>query len=224
MCGSISRRHLCVLAGSAIAMLPIASFAQDNQAIRSLHGKLNLDAFKNGQKTRLASEASDTVFIIGEDAFLADADFSADITADETGTLSEIQLLSGQLLAALKPRSNRQTALKLPNATASIRGTGFYVNADIAEAQDYICCCYGHIVFDDATDGSKQEFNTSYHNARIITAQGNFADAPYNAPYGHYDDQLVGLEKLVGRSPHWQLPDDKMHFLSPKPLPPALRP
>ena len=53
--------------------------------------------------------------------------------------------------------------LKLPNATASVRGTGFYANVNHTHDSDYLCCCYGPIVFENAANGEVQELHNRYH-------------------------------------------------------------
>ena len=218
MCHCISRRVFTGLALGAM-MAPHNLLAQNADAIRTLNGKLDIDAFKSGKAARLAAGKAQTIFAIGDDAFLTDANFEAEIELDDAGVLSKLKVLSGQTLAALKPRTNRTTDLLLPNATGSIRGTGFYVNVDVSAPHDYICCCYGHIAFQDATSGGPQQLKNSYHNATAINQSGDFVTPAFDYPYGHYDDELVLLEKAVGRTPHWSLPDNKMHFLSPTPLP-----
>ena len=84
---------------------------------------------------------------------------------------------------------------------------------------NYICCCYGHIAFQDAPNGDHQELKNRYHNATAIDQTGRFRTPPFSQPFGHYDDELVLLESAIGRTPHWQLPEGKMQFLSPDPLP-----
>ena len=218
MCQTISRRvFTSLLAG--VALTPSIGFAQNQDAIRALHGKLDIDAFKGKKAARVTSQKPQTLFTVGDDAFLADAQFEAEIEMDEAGLVGRLKILSGQTLAALKPRQNRQTELLMPNATGSIRGTGFYLNVDISKPHDYICCCYGHIEFQNSSKGEAQHFKNSYHNATAINEKGDFITPEFNYPYGHYDDELVLLEGVVGRQPHWVLPDGKMHFLSPNPLP-----
>ena len=199
--------------------MPTSGFAQDYQAIKALSGQLSVDSFKANSKARIAAAAEQTLFTIGKDAFLADANFEAETELDDSGVLRKLRVLSGQTLAVLQPRTNRQTALLMPNSTASIRGTGFYVNVDVAAPHDYICCCYGHITFQDSSTGAPQELKNSYHNATAITETGDFVTPEMAYPFGHYDDELVLLESTVGRQPHWALPEGKMQFLSPTPLP-----
>lgn len=223
MCHKLDRRHFGLLLGAALSQ-PAISFASDVKAIRALHGRLDIDQFKSlkttsGKALRLASSAKQTVFVIGQDAFLTDDAFEAEVTLDEAGALQGLRLLAGQTLAAIQPKQGRVSQLILPNATGSIRGTGFYANVSMPDAQDYVCCCYGHIAFDKAADGTDQALKNTYHNATSINGDGQFVTPQYGFPYGHYDDELVLLEQAVGRRPHWQLPDGKMHFLAPYDLP-----
>ena len=217
MCISMSRRHLIAISAAAVTT-PHLSWAQNTDAIRSLHGALDIDSFKGKKGARLKA-SQQAVFSIGGDAFLTNSALEADIEIAEDGLVQKLTILSGEALAVLKPRTSRQTALLLPNSTASIRGTGFYVNIGIEEPKNYICCCYGHIQFEENGDGTPQQLKNSYHNAVTIDETGRFGTPSMNFPFGHYDDELVMLEKQVGRAPHWQLPDNKMHFLSSKPLP-----
>ena len=74
----------------------------------------------------------------------------------------------------LKPRIIRQTELLMPNSTVSIRGTGFYVNADVSKPHDYICCYYGHIEFQNSNKGEEQRLKNSYHYATTKSFWENF--------------------------------------------------
>ena len=218
MCNDITRRTFAGLAAATL-IAPKSAFAQDANAIKSLNGKLNIETFKAKKAARISSVEKQTIFTVGEDAFLTDASFEAELEYDSQGVLGKLRIISGQTLAVLKPRNSRQTELLMPNSTASIRGTGFYVNVDVSKPHDYICCCYGHIEFQNSNSGQEQRLKNSYHNATAIDEHGNFVKPKFDYPYGHYDDELVLLENAVGRQPHWELPDSKMHFLSPKPLP-----
>ena len=214
---TLSRRHFA-LGGIAFACTyPQLSFAQNNNAPATLHGQLDIETFKN--KVAVRGAADQSIFTIGNDAFLADAAFEGTFETDENNVLSKLSVVSGQLLSVLQPLSTRDTKLLLPNATGSIRGTGFYVNVSESKTHDYLCCCYGKIAFPDAKDGSAQSLETTYHHAVTIDPSGQFGTPDYKVPFGHYDDELVMLETQVNRAPHWQLPDDKLHFLSPTPVP-----
>ena len=218
MCDCLSRRQFTMLVASTIA-IPTIARAQNVDAIRALNGALDVEAFRGKQAARLSAREAQTVFVIGEDAFLTDEAFTAEVSLDEAGVVAKLKILSGQTLAALKPRNNRATDLVMPNSTASVRGTGFYVNVGISRPHDYICCCYGHIAFNDSSTSAPQILKNSYHNATAINEIGDFVTPEFDYPYGHYDDELVMLEAAVNRRPHWHLPDDKMHFLSPQGVP-----
>ena len=56
---------------------------------------------------------------------------------------------------------------------------------------------------------------TTYHEARVITENGTIDAAPYQVPLNHYDNSLVRLEAVVGRTPRWILPNGKLNFISP---------
>ena len=218
MCLGLSRRKFGQLLGASL-LVPSRAIGQDNEAIRTLHGQLDIAYFKAKKKAQLAANENQTIIVIGEDALLTDASFKGEITLDDEGLIETLKIVSGQALAAFKPRNDRQSELILPNATASIRGTGFYANVDHAQGSDYLCCCYGRMVFENATTGEAQELHNRYHTAVMINDVGDFTKPPYDAPYGHYDDELIMLEGVVGRKPHWQLPDDKLQFLAPYNLP-----
>lgn len=218
LCQSVSRRQFTTLMAAAISM-PYHANAQDVSAIRTLHGQLDIDSFKGKTSARVKSGAKRSVFVVGGDAFLTDEAFEAEIAFSEAGLVDKIAVLSGQALGVFKPLSARTTKVILPNSTGSIRGTGCYVNVSETRPLDYICCCYGHITFPNSTSGARQSLQNSYHNAVTIDEDGNFGTPDYTVPFGHYDDELVMLEKQVNRTPDWVLPDDKMHFLSPNALP-----
>lgn len=218
MCTCMSKRSF-IMSATAAMLYPTFSKAQNTDAIRALSGKLNLDAFKSNNAARISTNQKKTVFVIGEDAFLSNEKFEAEIEFDNDGVLKKLKVLSGQALAALKPINRRSTELLLPNSTASVRGTGFFIDVDVSKPHDYICCCYGEIQFNNSTSGEKQHLKNSYHSATAINERGDLVSPKFNFPYGHYDDESVLLENSVGRKPHWQLPDNKMQFLSPTPLP-----
>ena len=197
----LSRRAFTSAAISAL-LTPHIACAQDTDAIRALKGKLNIDSFKAKKAARIASSSQKTIFTIGEDAFLSDEHFEADIELNEDGVLRRLNILSGQALAVLKPTDRRQTALIMPNSTASVRGTGFYVNVAVSKPHDYICCCYGHITFQESSTGDHQALKNTYHNATAIDENGDFITPDMNYPFGHYDDELLLLETAVGRKPH----------------------
>ena len=83
-------------------------------------------------------------------------------------------------------------------------------------ARSYFCVCYGAV--DYQYQGLTDRVETNYHQARIFS-EGTISRSNYGAPAMHYDDELAMLERSVGREPHWTLPDGKMKFKRPGPLP-----
>lgn len=213
----LSRRHFTALCGAA-CLLPHHAFSEE-RPLATLHGALDIEHFKAKQALRISAKQSQTVFSTGKDAFLVDENFEAEMTIADGGLTKSLALISGQVLAAFEPRKNRQSELLLPNATGSIRGTGFFSSVSDAHDFDYLCCCYGAIDISCRANNNTKSLETSYHNAVTITKAGDFGKSPFGVPYQHFDDELVMLENQLGRRPHWQLPNDDMRFLAPHKLP-----
>ena len=197
----------------------IFSASAEDKLARTIAGKLDIEAVRQTtnqrRRVRLASQTDQTAFVIGQDAFLTDAGFEGEIEVAENGSVKALNVIAGRLLSVFEPVAGRQTELRLPNASASIRGTGCFVDVSTDSPLNYVCCCYGALAFQDSTKGDKQQLTTRYHSARHINERGDFMDPPYAVPLGHYDDQLVALETRVNRKPHWELPQNEMQFFAP---------
>ena len=219
----LTRRHFGagLLAAATVPLIPTIAFSED-APVRSLVGKLDIEGFKKqtdgSTKFQVTAKESQTAFSIGGDAFLANDKLVAEFEVSQTGVVAGLAITAGQVLSVFAPINGRQTALETPNASASIRGTGCFIDVETDAPHTYLCCCYGEVAVQNSTTGEAQILKNSYHTARFITPEGNFAEVPYNAPLNHYDDQLVALEGAVGREPHWQLPDGEMIFFAPTPL------
>ena len=220
---NLTRRHFGagILAAATIPLIPNIAFSEDTP-VRSLVGKLDIAGFKKqtdgSTKFQVTAKETQTAFSIGGDAFLANDKLVAEFEVSQTGVVAGLAISAGQVLSVFAPINGRQTALETPNASASIRGTGCFVDVETDAPHTYLCCCYGEVAVQNSTTGEAQILKNSYHTARFITPEGDFAEVPYNAPLNHYDDQLVALEGAVGREPHWQLPDGELIFFAPAPL------
>ena len=219
----LSRRAFTAGLIGAMSLPIMSSLAfADEAPVRSLAGTLDIEGFKKqvggNMRFKVVAKDTQTAFAIGGDAFLANEKFEAEFELSETGIVAGLAIGAGQVLSVFAPIKGRETALDTPNASASIRGTGCFVDVETDKPKTYICCCYGEVAFQNSTTGEEQVLKNKYHNARFITPEGNFANVPYQAPLHHYDDQLVALEGAVGREPHWQLPDGNMLFFAPTPL------
>ena len=89
--------------------------------------------------------------------------------------------------------------MKAANATIGIRGTGAYFEVDGKEV--YFCLCYGEAVVSGPNMPDKTVV-TRHHEQPLLLVEGSAAMAAKPGPVrNHTDDELVMLEKLVGREP-----------------------
>jgi hypothetical protein len=85
-------------------------------------------------------------------------------------------------------------------ATAGIRGTGIYIESSLE--QTYFCTCYGTVEIADRQRAEKRLVASGYHAPNIIPAQRTDGKMARPAEIvNHTDEELVMLEKLVGRVP-----------------------
>jgi hypothetical protein len=143
---------------------------------------------------------SKLVFVVGQDAFLLRAGSSLRLETPPTSggkvATAGIRLDSGALLAVFgKGRRLIQTA----TATATIRGTGVYLEA--TADQTYFCTCYGEVELRDKTGAERKLVVTGYHAPNMIYSHA--VDGRMLAAAGvkdHTDVELIMLDTLVGRT------------------------
>jgi len=106
-----------------------------------------------------------------------------------------LRLLTGKLLSVFGPGNKR---IETPTATAGIRGTGLYLEAQ--PERTYICLCYGSMELSPiGKDQQKETITTTHHgDPRFVTAAGTVERAPV---INHTDAELFLLEESVGRVP-----------------------
>ena len=151
-----------------------------------------LDIIKTGHGGRL-------VLVMGKDAFLIRANSEVEILGKpRTLLLTGLRMLTGALLGVFGKGGPRQ--LLTATATAGIRGTGAYVEA--SPEQTYFCTCYGTVEIEDRHRTEKRLVVSGYHSANIIRAEETNGKMMQKAEViNHTDEELVMLEKLVGRVP-----------------------
>lgn len=140
------------------------------------------------------------VFAVGKDAFLLRADSGVELYASskvKKGVVSGLRVLTGALLAVFGPGPKD---VLTPTATAGIRGTGIYIEA--SPERTYFCTCYGEVRLADQHRSESKLVVATHHRANFIYAAptGGRTMAPAEM-INHTDDELVLLEKLVGRKP-----------------------
>jgi hypothetical protein len=154
-----------------------------------------LDVIKTGTSGRL-------VLVIGKDAFLIRANSEVEILGKPKALLlTGLRMLTGALLGVFGKGGARQ----LLTATAGIRGTGIYMEA--SPERTYFCTCYGTVEIEDQHRTEKRLVVSGYHAPNIIYAEMTDGKMMHKAEFiNHTDDELVMLEKLVGRKPPFVKP------------------
>jgi hypothetical protein len=144
------------------------------------------------------------VLTMGKDAFLIRADSEVEMLGKPKALLlTGLRMLTGALLGVFGKGGPRQ--LLTATATAGIRGTGVYVEA--SPGSTYFCTCYGTVEIEDQHRTEKRLVVSGYHAPNIIYAEMNDGKMMHKAEFvNHTDDELVMLEKLVGRKPPFVKP------------------
>ncbi|MEO5344960.1 MAG: hypothetical protein H7834_01115 [Magnetococcus sp. YQC-9] len=131
-----------------------------------------------------------------------DVKSSAETAADPRA--KGFTLYSGRVLSVF---GSGGRTLKIPTATLGIRGTGIYL--EVAEEQDYVCLCYGHLDIRMNDDPRITEsYQAHHHSARILAAHSPIRKAP---GVNHTDEELFMLEALVNRRPPFDPEDYSGH-------------
>jgi len=151
-----------------------------------------LDIIKTGTSGRL-------VLVMGKDAFLIRANSEVEILGKPKALLlTGLRMLTGALLGVFGRGGARQ--LQTATATAGIRGTGIYMEA--SPERTYFCTCYGTVEIEDQHRTEKRLVVSGYHAPNIIYAEMTGGKMMHKEEFiNHTDDELVMLEKLVGRVP-----------------------
>jgi hypothetical protein len=156
-----------------------------------------LDVIRTGTSGRL-------VMVMGKDALLIRANSEVEILGTPKALLlTGLRMLTGALLGAFGKGSTRQ--LLTATATAGIRGTGIYMEA--APERTYFCTCYGTVELEDQHRTDKRLIASGYHTPNIVYAEMTEGKMMQKAEFiNHTDEELVMLEKLVGRVPPFVKP------------------
>jgi hypothetical protein len=142
---------------------------------------------------------SHAILVIGKDALLVRANSEVEILGKpKSALLTGLRMLTGGLLAVFGKAGPRQ--LLTATATIGIRGTGIYMEA--SAERTYFCTCYGEVEIADQHRTEKHLVLSGYHTPNIIYAEMHDGRMMEKAAFiNHTDEELVMLEKLVGRKP-----------------------
>ena len=143
--------------------------------------------------------AGSAVFVIGRDAFLIRGNSKLELKPSldrKRNEISGFNLRSGAILSVF---AGKNRTLRTITAVIGIKGTGVYLEAD--SKKTYVCTCYGtsHLQVKDALEIS-ETVTTSHHDQPrfIYSGEKRIEQAPV---INHSDQELILLEKLVGRIP-----------------------
>lgn len=142
---------------------------------------------------------SEALFVVGKDAFMLRQNSEMRVLTSRVakGIAAGLRVLTGGLLAVFEPGSRKVVT---QTVTAGIRGTAIYVEA--RPESTYFCTCYGQVDLAHSNGKETKPVSASHHNAYVVhaTAQpgGLFESAEMR---NHHDDELVLLERMVGRKP-----------------------
>ena len=204
LCPLHRRRFLTASAALGVAVLiPGGVHAAD---VRELAGTVKVNGKPATRKTRVrpgdvveTGPKSKVVFVIGQDAFLLREQSRLNLDKSKPGkeaVIAGLRLVTGALLAVF---GKGLRTIETATATAGIRGTGVYIEA--SPTQTYFCTCYGEVELRDKARTVRKLVVSGYHTPNMIFAQlvGGKMMAPAEVK-DHTDDELIMLEKLVGRT------------------------
>lgn len=146
-------------------------------------------------------ENSLIVFSVARDVFMLRSNTRLQLEGEQ-GILDVLRLLGGGLLSVFE--KGRRRTVHTPVATAGIRGTGLYLEAQPDEL--YFCNCYGEIEL-QGMNGGRELTRSVYHNARTVRRDTAGATAIHEDVFrSHNNWELEFLESQVGRSPGFRRP------------------
>ena len=144
--------------------------------------------------------AGAAVFVIGRDAFLirgnSRIELKPNLLNGKQDEISGFNLKSGAILSVF---ARKKRTLRTLSAVIGIRGTGVYLETD--SSKTYVCTCYGtsHLQVKDATEINETVTTLHHDQPRFIYYEEKRIDP---APViNHSDQELILLERLVGRVP-----------------------
>ncbi len=150
-----------------------------------------------------AGPGSSAVVVIGRDAYLLRANTRVTFEGrkDDPSVLDTVLISAGKVLSVFGKRSSTDPVrVRALNATIGIRGTGCYVEAE--EKRVYFCLCYGEAAITGAGMTTPTIVTTTHHeNPLWLDESGGNMKVEKGPFLNHTDDELIMLEKCVGREP-----------------------
>ena len=138
---------------------------------------------------------STAVVVLKGDAMLMRADTVVEIRGS-AGLMSDMIISAGRVLTVF---SKKPVAVKAAHATIGIRGTGAYI--EVMPTEVYFCLCYGEAVVSGANMPDKTVITKHHEQPLLFKESGGTVRSEPGGVRNHTDEELVMLEKLVGREP-----------------------
>ena len=222
MCGCSSFSRRTMLTGlSAVVAFPSIVLAE-NGTLDVIGGTVTVEKTKrqgfDGSTLNLNIGNDGGVVKTRDQIFYLDPETEAEFYNGSNGLISDIVIKTGGVLSLFGAKNGRDVKISTTNAVGAIRGTTTYFAWQEQEQRTYVCCCYGGVDLSN-NDGGIKSLDTRYHTAVVLPSGGGVDAAPYDKPLNHYDDDIVALEKLAGRTPRWTLPNGQLNFFAPTPAP-----
>lgn len=193
-------RSLVAGAGLLLPAYARAGELRQVQGSVAINGKSAAD----GARVRMldvvtTGPGSSAVVVMNRDALLIRPSSEVELLGKAKSTvLAGLRMLTGGLLGVFGKGGGRQVLTS--TATIGIRGTGLYLEASME--QTYVCTCYGDVVIEDQHRTEKRMVLSGYHTPNIVYAAMKDGAMMQKAQLAnHADDELVMLEKIVGRRP-----------------------
>ena len=173
-----------------------------------LNGRsVSSEQMKGSEGVSVPSDASistgaqaSAVFVIGRDAFLmrenSRVELNPNLIDRKQSEILGFNLRSGAILSVF---ARKKRTLRTLSALIGIRGTGVYIETD--SDKTYVCTCYGtsYMQVIDSPE-INETVTTLYHDQprSIYSREKRIDHAPV---INHSDQELILLERLVGRVP-----------------------
>jgi len=138
---------------------------------------------------------STAVVVLKGDAMLMRADTVIEVRGS-SGLMSDLIISTGRVLTVF---SKKNVSVKAASATIGIRGTGAYV--EVLPQETYFCLCYGEAVITGPQMAERTVVTKHHEQPLLLKESGGTLRAEPGGFRNHTDEELVMLEKLVGREP-----------------------
>jgi hypothetical protein len=170
--------------------------------LHRVEGKVSVNGkeAKSGSQVNMGDKVvtgpgSTAVVVLKGDAMLMRADTVIEIRGS-SGLMSDMIISAGRVLTVF---SKKNVSVKASTATIGIRGTGAYI--EVMPGEVYFCLCYGEALVAGPNMPEKSVVTRHHEQPLLLKESGGTMRAEPGGFRNHTDEELVMLEKLVGREP-----------------------